>query len=80
MAARHGATNLRVFGSSARGEAGPDSDLDLLVTLDSDRSLLEIVALADELATLLGRKVDIVTEDAIYWLLRRRILAEAVPL
>jgi predicted nucleotidyltransferase len=80
VAAGHGAANLRVFGSLARGEAGPNSDVDLLVTLDSGRSLLDVLALADDLAALLGRKVDILTDDAIYWLLRRRILGEAVPL
>lgn len=80
LAARHGARNIRVFGSVARGEAGPDSDIDLLVDLDKDRSLFDQLALRQEIEDLLGRKVDLVTEQSIYWLLRRRILKEAIPL
>jgi predicted nucleotidyltransferase len=80
VATKMGVTNVRVFGSVARGEDGPDSDLDLLVTLQPGRSLFDLVGLADELGALLGRKVDVVTDDALYWLLRRRILREAVAL
>ncbi len=80
LAARHGARNIRVFGSVARGEARPDSDVDLLVDLDKDRSLFDQIALRQEIEDLLGRKVDLVTEQSIYWLLRRRILKEAIPL
>lgn len=80
LAARHGAHNVRVFGSVARGEAGPDSDVDLLIDLDRNRSLFDQLELKQEIEDLLGRKVDLVTEQSIYWLLRRRILKEAVPL
>ncbi|MGE0132369.1 MAG: nucleotidyltransferase family protein [Blastocatellales bacterium] len=80
LAARHGAHNVRVFGSVARGEAGPDSDVDLLVDLDKDRSLFDQMDFQQEIEDLLGRKVDVVTEQSIYWLLRRRILKEAIPL
>jgi len=80
IASRHGAKNIRVFGSAARGEAGSDSDIDFLIDLESDRSLFDLGELLLELQELLGRKVDVVTEDSIYWLLRRRILKEAVPL
>lgn len=80
IAAKHGATNVRVFGSVARGEAGPDSDLDLLVDMEPGRSLLDIGEMMIELRELLGRGVDIVTEPSLYWLLRRRILREARPL
>jgi hypothetical protein len=79
-AARHGARNLRVFGSVARGEAGPDSDVDFLVDFEPDRSLVDRIRLTNDLAALLGRKVDVMTESAVYWLLRRRILNEARPL
>ena len=79
VAAQHGARNIRVFGSVARGEAGPDSDLDLLVDFESGRSLLDQVALTQDLERLLGRPVDVVTEDGLYWLLRRRIMGEASP-
>ena len=80
IAAKHGAGNVRVFGSVARGDAGPDSDIDLLVDMEPGRSLLDLGGLWSDLNELLGRKVDIVTETSIYWLLRRRILKEARPL
>ena len=77
---RHGARNVRVFGSVARGEAGPASDVDFLVKMDQGRGLLDLSALVVDLRDLLGRKVDVVSEDGLYWLLRRRILKEAKPL
>lgn len=80
LAAQHGAREIRVFGSAARGEAGPESDLDLLVEFEPGRSLLDQIALTQDLETLLGRPVDVVTEGGLYWLLRRRILSEARPL
>ena len=80
IADRRGAKNIRVFGSFARGEAGPDSDLDLLVDMEPGRSLLDLGELMLDLGDLLGRKVDIVTETSLYWLLRRKILREARPL
>jgi len=80
IAAKHGARNVRVFGSVAREEAGPESDIDLLVDMEPGRSLLDLGGLWSDLNELLGRKVDIVTENSIYWLLRRRILKEARPL
>lgn len=80
IAARHDARNVRVFGSFARGEAGADSDLDLLVEFEPGRSLLDQADLIADLEALLGRKVDVVTEGSLYWLLRRRILKEARPL
>jgi predicted nucleotidyltransferase len=77
IAAKHGARNVRVFGSAARGEAKPGSDLDFLVELEPGRSLLDQAALVLDLEELLGCKVDVVTEGGLYWLLRRRILKEA---
>jgi hypothetical protein len=80
LADRHGARNVRVFGSVARGVAGPDSDVDLLVELEPGRSLLDLSALVLDLEELLGRRVDVLPDSSIYWLLRRRILKEARPL
>jgi predicted nucleotidyltransferase len=80
VAARHGARNVRVIGSVARGEARPDSDLDLLVDLDEGRSLLDHAALMLELGRLLGRKVDVATERGLRPRVRDRVLAEAIPL
>jgi predicted nucleotidyltransferase len=80
LAAKHGAKNLRIFGSVARGESSPESDIDLLVKMENDRSLLDLSALRLDLVDLLGVKVDVVSEDGLYWLLRRRILKEARPL
>ena len=80
IAARHGARHVRVFGSVARGEATTGSDVDFLVDFEPGRSLLDHTALVAELEDLLGRKVDVVTERGLYWLLRRRILKEARPL
>jgi len=80
LAAKHGARNVRVFGSVARGHASPESDLDLLVDMEPGRSLLDIGALMTELQELLGCAVDVVTESSLYWLLRRRILRESQPL
>ena len=80
VAAEHGAHNVRVFGSIVRGEAGERSDLDLLVKLEDGRSLLDHVALKQDLEDLLGGEVDVVTEGGLHRLLRERILAEAVAL
>ena len=79
-AARRGARNVRVFGSVARGEGGPDSDVDFLVELEPGRSLLDLGGLLMDLQGLLGRAVDVVTENALHWYIRDRILDEAVPL
>jgi predicted nucleotidyltransferase len=80
IAESHGACNIRVFGSVARGEADEASDIDLLVDMEPDRSLLDVAALLADLRDLLGRRVDIVSEKGLYWLIRRRILQEAKPL
>ena len=80
IAAQHGASNVRLFGTAARGEATEASDLDFLVEMEPERSLLDLAALRNDLMDLLGRDVDVVTEDSLYWLLRRKILREARPL
>lgn len=80
IARQHGARNLRVFGSVARGEAAEGSDLDLLVEMEPGRSLLDLVAIKQDLEELLGCKVDVVTEASVSPYLRERVLNEAVSL
>ena len=80
IAQAHGAGNVRVFGSVARGEEGPDSDLDLLVDLEPRRNLLDLGHLVMDLQDLLGRKVDVVEPEGLHWYIRERALKEAVAL
>ncbi len=80
LASRHGAGNIRVFGSVARGEANEASDLDLLVEWEPGRSLLDHVRLAQDLEALLNTRVEIGTERSLHRLVRDRILSEATPL
>ena len=83
IARRYGACEIRVFGSVARGEATPESDVDFLVDFDRSqrtKSTLRAVDLALELEELLGRHVDVATEDSLHWFAQPQIVAEAVPL
>lgn len=80
LAAAHGARNVRIFGSAARGEASPESDIDILVEMKPGRSLLDLVSLWQDLEDLLGRKVDVITDGGISPYLQDKIYAEAVPL
>ena len=76
---RHDVKRAAIFGSFARGEAKAKSDVDLLIEYKSkDKSLFDLVDLKSELEEILGRKVDIVTYDSIYWRLREQILAQQV--
>jgi uncharacterized protein len=80
LAMQHGFRNVRVFGSVARGEDGPGSDIDLLVTIPSDASLFDIGALESALASLLGNRVELVPDDGLRPHARDEILSEAVAL
>ncbi|MHB8743366.1 MAG: nucleotidyltransferase family protein [Sulfuricaulis sp.] len=80
LAARHGASNVRLFGSVSRDEAGPQSDIDILVDLEPGRSLFDLGGLLMDLEELLGRKVDVVTEKGLHWYIRDKVLKEAVRL
>jgi predicted nucleotidyltransferase len=80
IAARRGAYNVRVFGSVARGEAGPDSDVDFLVELDPSRSLLDLGGLLMDLQDLLECEVDVLTEAGLRDRIRQRVLSETRPL
>ncbi|MGO9122255.1 MAG: nucleotidyltransferase family protein [Desulfomonilaceae bacterium] len=80
IAARHGARNVRVFGSIARGEADEHSDIDLLASFDPATGLLQHVALIRELREFLGCPVDVVDDDGLRPRMRDRVLHEATPL
>jgi predicted nucleotidyltransferase len=80
IAARHGARNVRIFGSAARGDCTARSDVDILVDLEDGRSLFDLGALLEELRQLLGREVDVVTEKGLRARIRDRVLEEAVSL
>jgi predicted nucleotidyltransferase len=75
-AQHHGAHNVRIFGSVARGDNTSSSDVDFLVKLDDDRSLLDHIALIRELEELLNCKVDVVSEDALHLRIKDQVLAE----
>ncbi len=80
IASRHGAHDVRLFGSMARGEETSRSDIDFLVKTSENTSPWFPAGLIDELQSLLGSKVDVVTEQALHWYLRERILKEAIAL
>lgn len=80
VCAKYGARNVRVFGSVARGEADEQSDIDLLVEFEPDRTLLDHAGLWLELQDLLGCTVDVVSERGLKPRIRERVLREAIPL
>lgn len=80
IAAQNGARNVRVFGSHATGRLHAGSDVDLLIELEPGRSLLDLVAVRQDLQALLGCEVDGVTERAVSGYIRRQILNEAIML
>lgn len=78
LARRHGVTEVRVFGSTVRGEASPHSDVDLRVRLEAGRSLLDRAAFKSDLEHLLGVPVDVANPDTLHPLIRARIPHEAI--
>lgn len=80
LAQAHGAHNVRIFGSMAKGEAHADSDIDFLVDMDNGRSLLDLIELSQDLEALLQRKVEVLTDKGLSPYLEQRIHAEAVLL
>ncbi|HEY5046821.1 MAG TPA: nucleotidyltransferase family protein [Rhizomicrobium sp.] len=80
VAARHGASNLRLFGSVSRGEEGPDSDVDFLVDMADNRGFRDYLGLIEDLESLLARRVDVVIERSLSPHFRPYIEAEARPL
>jgi uncharacterized protein len=80
IARHYGARNVRLFGSVARREARPDSDIDFLVELEPGRSLFDLGGMLNDLEELLGVEVDVVTEKGLRKRIREQVIKEAVPL
>lgn len=80
IAHKYGVHNIRVFGSVVRGEESQDSDLDLLVTMDKGRSLLDRIGFMQDIGDLLHIKVDVVNEKALHKLIRESVLKEGVEI
>ncbi len=80
IAERNGGRKVRIFGSLARGDSGMDSDVDFLIELEPERSLLDIVAIKQDLEDLLQMKVDVVTESSVSPYIRREIVRQAISL
>ncbi len=80
LASRHGARNVRLFGSVARGDARADSDVDILVDMEPGRSLFDLGGLLYDLQTLLDMEVDVVTEKGLRPRIREQVMREAVSL
>lgn len=80
LARQHGASNVRVFGSVARGEAHPDSDIDFLVDFAQGASIWDVIGLWQDLSELLGCEVSVVTESTLEGAFKHKVLKDAVPL
>ena len=80
LAAKYGASNVRIFGSVAQGTADGDSDIDFLVDLEKGRSLLDLGGLLMDLQKLLGRDVDVITPAGLRERIRNSVLNRAVEL
>ena len=80
LAAKYGASNVRIFGSVANGTADEKSDIDFLVDLEKARSLFDLGGLLMDLQGLFNRKVDVVTENGLHWYIKEHIISEAKPI
>jgi predicted nucleotidyltransferase len=80
LATRHGALNVRVFGSTVRGESQPLSDIDLLVDVEPGRTLLDVIGFEQDLEELLRCRVEVLTDAGLSPYQQQRILAEAAVL
>jgi predicted nucleotidyltransferase len=80
IASKYGIHNIRIFGSTARGDNKNDSDIDLLVDIEEGRDLFDMGAFLIDLETLLQKKIDVVTENALHQNIRQTVLKEAIPL
>jgi predicted nucleotidyltransferase len=80
ISSKNGIRNIRVFGSVAKGQSTTESDVDFLVELEQGRSLLDLGGFLVEMQNLLGRKVDVVTENGLHWYIKDKIIREARPI
>lgn len=80
IASEHGVKRVRLFGSVAREEDTIKSDIDVLVNFDEGRSLFDLISLKHDLEELLNQEIDVVTEEALHWSIRDKVLQEAVDL
>jgi predicted nucleotidyltransferase len=80
IAAQYGASNIRIFGSVAKGKETPESDIDFLVELAPDRTLLDQIGLIQSLQDLLKCNVDLAEEDSLHSLIKEQILQDAISL
>lgn len=80
LAARYGASNIRIFGAAVRGDDRPGTDIDFVVTLEPSRNLLDYVALIQALEELLGQPVRVATEEGLHENASDYLLQEAIPL
>jgi predicted nucleotidyltransferase len=80
IAAQYGGSNVRIFGSVAREEATADSDIDFLMDIQAGRSLLNRIALIQDLEDLLGCKVDVAKPEILHESIREQVLKKAIPL
>ncbi|HEX7064868.1 MAG TPA: nucleotidyltransferase family protein [Bacillales bacterium] len=76
----NGVRNIRIFGSVARGEDNQNSDIDFLVEFEDDRSLFDLIRFKQELENMLGKPVDVVTENSVHQMIRPQVMKEAVEL
>jgi len=80
IAQQNGIRNVRIFGSVARGKERLDSDIDLLVEIEDGRTLFDLIRFKQEIESLLERKVDVLTDQAVHELLREQIMSEVIQL
>lgn len=80
LASNYGINRVRIFGSTARGEANKNSDIDLLVNFSEGRSLFDLIAFKNDVEDLLNRKVDVVSENSLHWYIKDMVIQEAVEI
>ncbi|MBW4533267.1 MAG: nucleotidyltransferase family protein [Pleurocapsa minor HA4230-MV1] len=80
IAQKHGASNIRIFGSVVRNETTTNSDIDFLMDIEPGKNLLDRIALIQDLEDLLGYKVDVAKPEVLHEYIREQVLQEAIPL